>query len=539
MKLDRLQEYFTVFCVTIAGVLIGIYCGQLAAEGNMAKLGYIAASIVAMIICLTMKTRIWLLIPLAWDLRTQSYLLPLPFGVRDVFILLTFGTFLVYTALKLVRKKPKHDFLDLLLWINILYLLSVYLRNPVGMLALGNDKIGGRPYYLTIIALMGYWVLSRVTLTVKQGRTVPIAILIGAMLVSTMSIVAYKIPATVPVLSHIYAGVEKSTFDETGQEGDYTQDAAENDGDPDSVEGRIGTLLDFGIVAMAFLCAFYTPMTLFNPLYFVRFCAFMLAWVAILYSGHRIGIVTALLSILVSSYFRKGIMEVFKIVGFFLVPALAALILLQGTLFQLPLVAQRALSVLPGNWNRVAVENAQASTDWRFEMWDRALHGNKYIKDKFLGDGFGVSQKAMDSVRALTNEGKTQEAGMEGQLVTGGFHSGPLTTIRVVGGVGTFLFYIWIIWLSRFAVKLIVSSRNTPFFPIALFFGVGVFVQPFFYTFVFGGFDVELPQTILNAGMLKLIYESIQVYKADQKEAEVIQTTRVRKAMGGFAPVNA
>jgi len=52
MKLDRLQEYFTVFCVTTGGVLAGIYCGQLAANGDTRKLGYIAAAIAAMIICL-------------------------------------------------------------------------------------------------------------------------------------------------------------------------------------------------------------------------------------------------------------------------------------------------------------------------------------------------------------------------------------------------------------------------------------------------------------------------------------------------------
>ena len=74
---------------------------------------------------------------------------------------------------------------------------------------------------------------------------------------------------------------------------------------------------------------------------------------------------------------------------------------------------------------------------------------------------------------------------------------------------------------------------------MALFFGVGVFVDPFLFTFVFGGFDVELPQVILNTGMLKLIYESVQVYKADQKEVELIQTARVQKAVGKLVPMNA
>jgi len=536
MKLDRLQEYFTVFCVTTAGVLAGIYCGQLAAEGDTKKLGYIGAAIAVMLLCLAMKTRIWILIPLAWDLKGSSFMLPLPFSIREIFIMLCFVTFLIYTALKLIKKRPKHDFLDFIMWLNLAYLLSVYIRNPVGLNSLGNDLVGGRPYYITVVVLLGYWVLSRVTLNVKQAGTIPTAILISATVVSFMSIVAYRFPATVPVLSHIYSGVETSSYDAMEANGEQT--VAGGDTDPDAVEGRIGALMDFGVVAIAYLCAFYPPTSLLNPLLFWRFLLFTLAWICILYSGHRIGISLGVATIAISGYFRRGLLELIKVGAFFL-PILVVLILGNGTLFELPIVAQRALSFLPGHWNWEAVENANASSEWRFEMWHRAMDGNKYIKNKILGDGFGTSQRAQDSVREMAAVGESGEAGMEGQLINGGFHSGPLTAIRVVGAVGLVLLYAWMIYLVIYAVRLIRTSKDTPFFPIALFFGSGICFDPLFYTFVFGGYDVQLPQMILNTAMLKLISDSLAAYKASESHTGTTDQTRPWEPLHEFIPAGA
>jgi len=528
MNLENLQQKFTTVAITLIGVLAGVYCGRVAGNGELNTLAYLGALIAVTLVCLVMKTRIWFLIPLAWDLKSKSYLLPLPFGVRDVTIVLSFGMFLFFTAFKLLRRKPTHSLLDFLLGINLLYLLTVYIRNPVGVSALNTDLVGGRPYYLTIIAFCGYWVLSRVVVSPLRARRIPILILVSAIIVGSMSVVAYLVPATVPVLSHIYSGVETSSY----EEGAENFSANSTDNSQDSVSGRIGSLLDFGGITICVLCALYPAITLVNPLYIWRFGTFVIAWLAILVSGHRAGVIIGLSTILISSYFRRGILELFKLLALFL-PLLVVLILAQGTLFELPLVAQRALSFLPGNWNQVAVRNAQDSSEWRYEIWRTALKGNRYIKNKILGDGFGVSQKALDDVAAHPENNE------EGQLIAGGFHSGPLSAVRFVGIVGMIFYYVLIIYLAYRAAKLIRECEGTPYYSLALFFGVPIFFEPFFYTFVFGGYDSDLPQTILSVGMVKLIHESVKDYKKTTEEDIEVEPASELKKYIRVAPANA
>jgi len=528
MKTERLQEYFTVFCITAAGVLGGVHCAQLAGKGDFKSLGFIAAGIAVLL-----KTRIWMLIPLTWNLKSQSFLIPIPLSVHDVAIALSFGVFLIFTAFKLIRIRPKGNFGDFLMWVNMAWLAVAYIRNPVGVNALGTDRVGGRPYFLVLCALMGYWVLTRVVANVKTARLLPGLILSGVCFVTALSLVAYKIPDTVPVLSHIYSGVQQTSYNP-----DADQFAADASSGEDSLNDRVDTMLDFGLVTIGLLCAFYNPVNLLNPVVFWRFVLFIASWIAILASGHRLGIVVALWTIFICSYFRNGLLELMRMSIFFL-PVLGILVMGHGKLFELPLVAQRSLSFLPGNWSHVAVQNAQDSNDWRFQMWDKVWHSNKYIHNKVLGDGFGTSQKAQDEIVDMMNEGRVEEAGMEGQLINGGFHSGPLTTIRTVGLVGLVPFYLWMMYLARYGYRLIRFSQGTPFFPVALYFGGGALFAPFFFTFVFGAFEGDLAQTVLGAGMLKLVYQSIEAYKNRLEEESLTEKLQLRNSLQDLVPADA
>lgn len=128
---------------------------------------------------------------------------------------------------------------------------------------------------------------------------------------------------------------------------------------------------------------------------------------------------------------------------------------------------------------------------------------------------------------------------MEGQLIIGGFHSGPLSTIRFVGFVGLVPFYIWMIYLAFYSAKLIRGAEGTPFYAPAIFFGVPMVIEPFYFTFVFGAYEGALPQIILNGAVLKLIYESLQAYKASQEKPEPGDLPISRRGLHDFVPAHA
>ena len=100
--------------------------------------------------------------------------------------------------------------------------------------------------------------------------------------------------------------------------------------------------------------------------------------------------------------------------------------------------------------------------------------------------------------------------------ISGDFHSGPVSTIRVVGYVGLAFVYILFIPLAIAAAKLINQTKGTPLFEPTLFFCMPIVFEPFWYTFVFGGHPSVIPFAAISLGMMKLIQNSLSAHRAAQ-----------------------
>ena len=95
-------------------------------------------------------------------------------------------------------------------------------------------------------------------------------------------------------------------------------------------------------------------------------------------------------------------------------------------------------------------------------------------------------------------------------MITGDYHSGPVSAVRFVGYIGLVLFTALLIANAKYAWKIINSASKTAFFPIALFVGVGAIAHPSFVWLVFGSFGGDFIQAILTLGMLNMIDRSIK-----------------------------
>ena len=122
MKLDRLHEYILPVVATACGMAFAAYCGKLTGQGQMSTLLLIFVVLLVAVLGLTMRTAIWMAIPVTWGLIGQIPSLPLPFGVRDLVVMSVFALFLVFRAIKLVRRKPSYQFLDIWLLVVLVYL---------------------------------------------------------------------------------------------------------------------------------------------------------------------------------------------------------------------------------------------------------------------------------------------------------------------------------------------------------------------------------------------------------------------------------
>jgi hypothetical protein len=515
MDLDRIKQHLTVGVAIAAGMLVALFVGQQAGVGNYGKIAYIFAGLFWGMLALVLQQRTWILIPLFWACTGQLTSLPAPVSLRELIAVLTFVTFVIFLAFKIIRTRPEVGAADILLLTCLVWLAFAFARNPTGLLIFQTDRVGARPYFAVLIATLAYWVLSRSQASPTLARRLPWGVFVVIATVSLVSLLCEKVPQFAGMLGWLY-----SDFDAAAR----LEATPINYGEAFEpvrywmfdVPGRIG------VVA---LCAFYRPLSLLNPLRLWRFLLFGVCMVAILVSGFRSGFIYAGMAFLAGSYLHRGKGEVIRIV-FVAIPLLAIAVMAQGRFVELPLVVQRTLSFLPGEWDFEAKLYAQASTTWRTEMWEEVVKTDRYIENKVLGDGFGLTREQVERIRAINSLPViTNETAQENAKITGAFHSGPLNTIRVFGGIGLVFFYWLLFAIARLSLRLLWDSRGTPFYPLAILFAIRSVVEPVYFTVVFGAFENDFPETIFRLSMLKMLQNSLVTWAANNPRPETSADT--------------
>jgi hypothetical protein len=476
-------------------------------------LGFGVASVMAALVAL--QTNIWILIPMFWYLTGRIGFAPLPFSVRDITVLLAFGGFVVLFAMRAIRGHAKAEFLDWLVFLNVGYLVTVFVRNPAGVSALGSHVVGGRPYFDSLIGFLAFIVLTRVSLRPGLARILPVLFCVPQIGTSLLGTLTHFIPSTVPVVSRIYVGVDTS---------EYLQQAEPDDG------ARVVDLFPGAKAGIATLVSYFTPTTLISPLHPFRFLCFLAVCAGFALSGFRSGVVYMVVVFLLAAFFRTGSKRTLVVMTAIALVALG-LVCAQNSGLTLPLTAQRALSFLPGNWDKRALGDAEGSSEWRYYMWDVVLKTDTYIHNKIFGDGFGFSDYELQ-IMEQQGQGGTGFIGaaeQEAFLIQGAFHNGPLSAIRFVGGIGLFLYMVLLVSAAVYSWKIIRRSKQTDYFPVALLFGIPAIYEPFQYVLVFGGFDSGFPNTLFVCGMLKVISKALDE-TAQVQEAKLVNALSVEEA---------
>lgn len=487
--------------VTIGGLFGALVIGRMVAQSDFLKIGMLAAGAVAMTICLMMGKNIWLLIPLLWSLTGKVSVLPLPFSVRELGIMAALGMFVVFAAFKKLPKAARPTLFDWLLYLNLAYLGTVYLRNPVGTSAFGSDLVGGRPYFEISMAMGAFWVLQHITLNAKQARRFPFILSAGSIVVSGLGVLTTRLPFLVPLIAPFYSGLSLGAY------------MSEYRGE-DSTDYREGGSLSFGWTWTTLLSSFYRPVCLFLFIRPIQSILYYGAIIALLLSGFRVGVLQFVAFTILVSYFQKGISDCIKI-GTILFLAVALIVAAQGAGIPVHPAIQRALSFIPAPWDDFVMRDAEGTKDWRLKIWKTAWESDKYIKNKLLGDGFGFTAEDL-AIQRSASFGRGGYIGgneAEAQLVSGAYHSGPLSTVRYAGIVGLSLYLILLVGMSFYAYSIILDSKGTPFRALALFIGVVTITAPVFFVFIFGAYDSGFGETIFSLAVLNLTLRSLRSFK--------------------------
>lgn len=487
----------TVFIIVAIGLIVALNAGNWIADENYTPIAVLFAALLGILAFFGFGKVGYLLIPICFGLTGQISMLPLPFSVSQLVIMLSSGVFISSLIFKKKIRKPSHEIIDLLAWLNIIYLFVVFLRNPVGVRALGSELVGGKPYFDFMLGVMSYVILSRGVISPKQAKVVfrwSIGLTVAVSLICTA---IFFVPAIGKVLGKFYSAFSTWSLEDIS---DISVGAT-----------RLTPLQDGGLSLVLLSLCYSDPMKMLDPGYHRYLLSYFTGIIMVLLSGFRSALFEIFFLTAVASFFRSKIVGLSKFA--FAILCIATLFMLGSfTDLKLPITAQRALCFLPGNWDADAVTAAEESSEWRFRMWELMMKTDYYIRSKLWGDGYGFTQKEFEIMMSLKEGGAGfggVDAHLEPHLIQGTVHSGPISSIKRVGYVGLGLLIIFMVGLSIYAYQSLKAAQGTPYEIIGYYYCLPIIITPFLFIFVFGDYS-DISKLMFYLGMLKMINESIK-----------------------------
>jgi hypothetical protein len=390
--------------------------------------------------------------------------------------------FIAFTlALFLMRKlRFQVQFTELEFWalLMIACIVQAYMRHPVGLNVLGAGNVGGRPYVALALCIVSTFMLSILIVPPKELKWA-----LGLSIAASF----LGIPLQMARYGNLAGAVDASI----------------------ELEGsRVPSFAAISKVLAQLISSRLSPLrACIQPLWLIVLLASLVLAAA---SGYRNAIANVGFIYLIAICYHGGMKS-------FLASLLMAafglsLLAIVNLNFPLPGNLQRALSPLPGTWEERYRKGGAGSTEWRMEMWKEALFTDRWIDDKLLGDGIGISAEQLQR-QINTREMHVSAGGLSSQQITmlelGSYHSGPVHSVRMVGYVGLVILLLAMIRLAVHAHRQIMRCKGTEWHPVSLFFGVPLIVQPFFFTLVFGEYHTAVAQTLFGIAMVRLMERNL------------------------------
>jgi hypothetical protein len=482
------SSLFKNILLMVGGAILSIWMGMsLVTDQTETILQIVAASF--LIVCLSLGMRIWLLLVF---MSSMDVVLYQGFGTKE---LGQAGFIGICVLLFLMRKlKTQFKFGELEIWILLIIMccLQTYMRNPVGLNIFGGGSVGGKPYIMVILSIAAAAVLSAIRVEPKEIK--------WAMWLSIMG---------------GFAGIPGNIL--------RTGEVVQGDGE------RIPLLSKLGAHLSKILVSFISPIrACFHPLWgFVL----LVSIAAAAGSGYRNTIAGIGGILILGIAYRSGFLGlVLSLLGGAMGLGILALVNLN---FPLPANIQRALSPFPGTWEERYVRDADDSTEWRVEMWKEALTSEKWIHNKILGDGVGMTAQQLQSNMNIRAVGKTAGGLLvqqESMLINGSYHSGPIHTIRAVGYVGLTIIVAAMVRVAVHAHRQIIRCRGTEWFPIALYFCLNSVFSPIYFVFIFGEFQTGVASVVMGIALIRLLEKNLPLpaYNPRRVHAHIPLAVRAR-----------
>lgn len=501
-----MRDSRSIYGIFLIGVilLLTVWIGINIVTDQLVTLAYTLGG-TTLIVCALLGRRIWMILPAATALNIT---LQIP-GQPNT-LLIAQGLFCGFCVmLILLRRLPiKLKTNELHVWIVLVCICigQAYIRNPVGLNIFGSESVGARPYALFGASLVTCLILSQLSIPSSDLRYF-IRIHIGGGL---LNFGVLALGFFVPQLGVWFGSANAHALNSGSyQQGEYGVDRA----------SRIHFVRDISNNIALWISAFKSPIkACFHPIW-APLVILSFAFAAM--SGFRNEIIAVGLTYLVGIAYRGGLPSV--LIAFTTLIMGISLLAVVNLATPLPSNIQRSLSFLPGTWDDYHVKDAEESTQWRIDMWKEALLTDYWIKNKYLGDGLGITREELnyiksfdiDRVGAAVGTGKLSRQ-QQLMMASGNYHSGPVSTIRTVGYFGLIILLLAQIRLAVHAHRQIKRARKTEWYPLTLLIGIPIIWNPIFFVFVYSTFASASTILLMGIALVCLLEKNLPIQKSEQ-----------------------
>jgi hypothetical protein len=243
-----------------------------------------------------------------------------------------------------------------------------------------------------------------------------------------------------------------------------------------------------------------------------RIVAFIAVIIASLFGGFRSIVIIFGLTFAIQ-FFLEGLFRT-RLFPILVASTLALSLLILPNSQRLPRTIQRVFSFLPLELDPLVKADAQASLEWRLEMW-RVLMP-EVGKHLYRGKGFSINPTDLYLAEESTRRGLSKN--YESAIIAGDYHNGPIS-ILIPFGIYGFAVFLWFVIAALWALR-----RNylygEPELKTVNTFLIAYFIMRIVFFFVFfGGFVIELYHL---AGLLGL---SISLNSGVRKASDAQEAT--------------
>lgn len=360
-----------------------------------------------------------------------------------------------------------------LIFFGVVVLCTAWLNGGIGLSALGSSNIGGKKYVSIFLAIGLYFAISALRIRRKQAWFY-VGLFFLSALVGLVSYLAVFGGSAFYFLVELFP-IESALSESTSSGSLFG---------PEEMS-RLGTLLAPGMGVFCFLLARHGARGVLDVKKPWRLLLLLLSIVVSTLGGFRSGLILLLLLFAVMFYMEGLFRTRYSLV--LILSGMLALAIILPNARSLPLSVQRTLSFLPVNVDPVVRLDAEGSTTWRVQIWQRMLPD---IPKYFLkGKGYAMNPEELMMLQGV--KGDAQILTQEGAVLAGDYHSGPLSLIIPFGIFGVAGFF----WFLAASLKLL--QQNYRFGDPSLLrintFLFGYFiVKVFTFFFIFGSVHSDM-----------------------------------------------